>query len=493
MTAAGTPRERPHDSRVAGAVALAALLMGFVVVAWSLPIDDFWLSIASGRIIRQGADPFHAIPLSWLPTVPGALNPQWGAEIILGAPGSLGWALTVNAALIAVGLLMTLLRVARRGPPAAVAIALFATLAVLAVHLLARTQSFSVALFPVALLLVERAASRWWLPGVVGVVFAAWANLHGAFVAGQIAAACVFLGAIWAWRAQPTAATRRRLVILGGAVVAALLGSVLNPAGPTILAYAYGQGASDLVRAISVEWQPSWPWEPVAALFWVYAAALLAGRIIRRGGAPSGDLALAVVFGILAAGSLRQIPWFVLATAPMLAADVAALLSSRPHLARVVGAVPPRLRGARLGATLLVLVAIGLAIQPLRPVGPEALARLTPDEPADVLVPRLSAELGPRGSGRILNEQTWGGYLSWRFDGRLAIAMDGRIEIRSRATWSDYFGLMAGDGDPARLLARDGVDWALVSTARATLVEKLLAAGWTRLAQTPQGVLLRRR
>src|SRR5688572_11136783 len=99
---------------VASLVAIVALAMGFVVAAFSLPIDDFWLSIASGRAIAAGADPTRAVEFSWMTVLPGALNPQWGAQLLLGAHGSLMLALVVNALLISAALALTWIRTASR-------------------------------------------------------------------------------------------------------------------------------------------------------------------------------------------------------------------------------------------------------------------------------------------------------------------------------------------------------------------------------------------
>ncbi len=69
---------------IASLVAIVAIGMGFVMAALSLPIDDFWLTIASGRAIAAGADLTRAVDFSWTAQVPDALNPQWGAQILMG-------------------------------------------------------------------------------------------------------------------------------------------------------------------------------------------------------------------------------------------------------------------------------------------------------------------------------------------------------------------------------------------------------------------------
>lgn len=478
-----------RPSRVAALVSIAAILIAALGVAFSLPIDDFWLSIASGRAILHGADPRAAIPFSWMPTLPGALNPQWGAQVLLAAVDNLGWALFVNAALIAIGLGLTVERMRGRGRPEAVAVASLLALTVLSVHLLARPQSFSIALLPAALLLLERFAARWWLPMAFGVLVAVWANLHGAFVLAQLAALTAVLGAGYdRWRRR--GGTRDRCVAVSTAtLIAAAVAPLLNPVGPALLGYAYGQGTSDVVRAISVEWQPAWPWEPVGALFWIFAILLVLGRLVRGGSVWSGELLLSLVLGGLAASGIRFIPFFVLGTAPLLVSDVERFLATRPVVRRALGEVPAVLRG-RASVGVGAIAAVCLALQPIRPILPASIARLTPDEPATSAA-RLEA-LAPGSRARILNEQVWGGFLVWDLGDRVSTAMDGRIEIRSRETWQRYFDLMAGRGDPVAELARSHVDWALLFPDRKMLMDKLLAEGWTVTLRSDEGVLLHR-
>ena len=487
---ASTGRAARRPSRVSALTALAAMLVAFVVVAFSLPIDDFWLSVASGRAIMHGASITQAVPLTWLPTLPNALNPQWGSQVALAAVDNLGWALAVNAALLALGLGITLERMRGRGSATAVAVAALVGLAVLAVHLLARAQSFSIALFPLSLLVLERLRGRWWLPPLFGLLVALWANLHGAFVVGQLAAACWFAGAAWSWAQERGSLERRRdALIYGAALALSLVGPILNPAGTQLLAYAYGQGTSELIRAISVEWQPSWPWEPVGLLFWLLAAAVVVGRLVRRGGAPMSDILLLITTGALAASAIRHIPWFVLSAAPVLAGDIDRLLERSSRLRRGLGEVPALLRTGAALRVLLIGAVVAVALQPLRPLLPAAIARLTPDAPV-ALADALRAKVEPGEPARVLNEQVWGGYLAWDLKGSVEPAMDGRIEIRSEQTWRDYFSLMAGQDSTVDRLRAAQVTWAALFTTRTSLVAELSAAGWHEVARAGDGVLL---
>jgi hypothetical protein len=480
------PMKPTGPGLVATATAWAALVLGLVLAALSLPIDDFWLSLASAHRIANGADLARAIDLTWIPTIPGAINPQWGAQLLLGAPGSAWGALAINGALIGAGLVLTLVRARRRAGPAAASIAMLLMMGALAPHLLARAQSFSIALLPLALLLLERRPAARWLPVAYGILMVAWANLHGAFVIGQMAAAAYFVAELIR-RSRRAAQVQPGL--LGTTLLVALVAPLANPAGLVLLAYAYGQPGLDVVRSISVEWQPAWPWVPVAAIFWAYLALIVAGRMARRGAIGLGQGLLATALGLFAVYSLRQIPWFLLATTPLLAADIEALLAARPRVA--VGEVGGPLGGARAWALPAAAFVAVVLLQPMRVVLPEAIGRVTLNEPVaigDVLVERLRA-----GSHeRLLNEQVWGGYLAYRLGDRVETAMDGRLEIRSRETWVTYFALMHGDDDPAAELSASAVNWAALAPDRATLISKLGAAGWTVELRTADQVLLHR-
>ncbi|HET6381267.1 MAG TPA: hypothetical protein VFH63_09620 [candidate division Zixibacteria bacterium] len=476
---------RAQRTLVATATAWAAGAMGLAVAAFSLPIDDFWLSLASARAIQEGARPDRAIDLTWTPMLPDALNPQWGAQLILGAPGSTWGALAINGLLIGAGLLLTAVRTRLTASAAATGAAMFLAVAVVAPHLLARAQSFSIALLPLALLLLERAGRAPWLPLAYGALVAVWANLHGAFVIGQAAAVAWLAGSIWealrhgGWRATAVPAAT---------ALAAAVAPILNPVGLDLLAYAYAQPGLEVVRAISVEWQPSWPWIPVATLFWAYLGLVVAGRILRRGGAEPWQLLLAAFLAVLAIGSIRHIPWFVLAAGPMLARDVDALLQARPRLAASVGSVRPTRAAVQLALAALLMV----AVQPVRTALPQNVGRVTPDAPV-ALAERLAHELAGDSlqPARVLNEQVWGGYLDYRLGDQIETAMDGRLEIRSAETWSRYFSLLQGQDHPAERLAAEGVEWVAVRPERSALIGELRRSGWSVVFEDEGSMLLR--
>jgi hypothetical protein len=69
-------------------------------------------------------------------------------------------------------------------------------------------------------------------------------------------------------------------------------------------------------------------------------------------------------------------------------------------------------------------------------------------------------------------------------------SMDGRLEIRSRDTWAEYFALMQGRSDPAGALAVRNVTWALIGTDRGALRGALDEAGWQVVDEDEYAVLM---
>jgi hypothetical protein len=455
----------------------SAIVVVAAVVAWSLPIDDFWLTLASGRAIASGADLSVAMPFSWTPEVLAARNPQWGAQVLLGAHGSLELALAINGILLFAGVGVTAVRAMDRANVVSTAAALLIVMTGLAPHLLARAQSFSIALFPISLLLLDRCSTRRWLPLAYGAIILVWANLHGAFVVGQLAALTWLIAA----------AIQRRQVLLplltlGAAIVAPLA----NPIGLDLLVYAYGQPAVDVVRAISTEWQPSWPWLPLAIPFWVVLAIFVVGRMSGRVVVPLPEMLLLIALAILGASGIRHIPWFLLAVTPVVASDLDGIVRRSPRLARALGEATEK-RGSP-GWVLPFMIVGVVGFQLLRPSLPDGVGRLTPDEPV-AAVDALADGVEP--GDRLLNEQEWGGYVAYRLWPEVETAMDGRLEIRTIDTWAAYFDLMQGQGDPDAELRAAGVEWAVLGSDRRELQAALVEAGWEVIHDDEYAMVLR--
>lgn len=468
---------------VARAVAILAAALALVAVAWSPPLDDFWLTLASGRAILGGADPGRALPFTHTAMQPGAINPQWGAQVVLAAPGSLEIALALSAAFVFAGLLVTYVRGLARASLVASTVALLLALAVLGPHLVPRAQSFSILLLPIALLLLELAGRRWWLPLAYGLLVVAWANLHGAFILAPLVAGLWLLG-----RLVSGGRLRDELPVLV-TVALAVVAPLLNPAGATLYAYALGQAGNPAVRALATEWQPAWPWTGFGAALWLFAIGLLLGQPWRRWPDRASELLVLAALLVLGATAVRSIPWFVLAATPLFAEQIDAALRRWVPLRRALGPIPlSRAIALDLAASVAL---VGILFQLVRPGLPAPIARLTPTMPV-ALVDHLEANLPLANREPLFNSQAWGGYLAYRLGDRAATYLDGRIETPTAETWNRYLAIANGANDAIELLSASDVDWAFVETWQTGLRQRLLDAGWEEMADAPVGWLLRR-
>ena len=89
----------------------------------------------------------------------------------------------------------------------------------------------------------------------------------------------------------------------------------------------------------------------------------------------------------------------------------------------------------------------------------------------------------PPGSGRLINEYSWGGYLAWRLQGRYQVLLDGNTAIFPAELWRVSFA--GSDAERARLLHganADAICASLASTRdrriyfRPDLIERAAAA-----------------
>jgi len=489
-TAAEQARDLIRNWHERGWTQFLALLLGVVSVALSAPLDDFWLSIASGRELLAGADLGRALPFTHTPMVEGAINPQWGAQLLFAISDSAALAVAVQVALVASGLLLIYWRALTRTSVMGAALAMLVALAVLKPFLIPRVQALSLLFFPVALLLIERRGQGRWLPIAYGALMLIWANVHGAFVLGQGLPLAFLIGPLVnGLRARKLQSHVRENWPLLITAVIALLVPLINPVGPALYSYAYGQAANKIVLQLATEWDPAWPWTEFGAPYWAFGLLVVAGRPWRHPHR-SGELFLLVATFIMGVMAVRSLPWFVLTSTALLAEQICRWLGPPGSMSRAAGNVPAT-GGSALAIPIVIAVAAVL-LQPLRPLLPDSIGRLTPIMPV-ALVDELERQLPDKSSREpIFNYQGWGGYIAYRLGSRVATFVDGRIETPTIATWDTYLGLIHAKPGFIGSLAGVGIKWVIVGH-NTPLQTTLESSGWRVALATPEGVLMERR
>ena len=182
------------------------------------------------------------------------------------------------------------------------------------------------------------------------------------------------------------------------------------------------------------------------------------------------DMVLVLCFLPLAAGSVRMVAWWLLATAPLATLLLVRLLPvvQKPENKPTAGAA--------LTCAALVLLAVfsvpGLqACNPLLAFRPKDRV----EDDLDAVLQRVSAHPG---TGRIFTRFEWGDYFTWAADQRFTVFMDGRIEIFPDQVWKEYESITRGQ-DWQHLLDTYHVDAMVLDSdyhARTGLLEKVKAS-----------------
>jgi hypothetical protein len=324
-----------------------------------------------------------------------------------------------------------------------------------------RPAIFTFMLFPVVLdlLYAARAGSRRALVFIPPLILL-WANLHGGYLIG-IALLVAFL---------VEALIRRRTDVVPLALTL-VAGVALSFVDPETFGVAGAAGhAFAPPRFISEEAPPD-VLEPSGFIFALFVLATI-GVALFDGGAPL-DAILLIPLLWLALSAQRQLAFFVFAATPFVAAGAARLRARvRPR------AVPLRPLPPAAAAVLAVLIwagALGSAIG-------------VPTAPDEHAYPAGAVAALKTGTGTLLNEYDWGGYLIYRVPER-KVFVDGRLFPFYPAVLRDYRDAVELRPDWKDVLAKYDVREVLLMPAK-PLVVALREDGWTVRAEGPNFVLL---
>jgi hypothetical protein len=420
--------------------ALLALLLCATAPALLAPHrlsdPDTLSNLAVGRAIAEDSRIPARDPFTFSAAEHRFTTPEWLADLgwyRLHALGGEPALVAAKLVLLALAWSLAFLLAIRRGARPAGAAALLVWVALASpLRLTERNDLHACWLFPLALLLLEPARSRW-RPLLLLPLGALWANLHSSFVLGWIAIASAALDP-----PRDGAAPRRSLLLL--LAVQPLLGMV-SPFG----IHNYDQLLDHLrhlpfYRAAIVEWgAPSRP------LLLVFGGLVIAGALSflpacnrrQRGGM------LLLAAGTLLGLGARRFPAIAgLMLAPTIAANLGRWLVARR---------PVRFPLERIALAVALLLAVALALR----VHLEPLQPLDQRPPAAIACRIARATPG----ARILAPFDAGPFLIWEgWAAGLRVYADPRNSLGGDAL-RDYLALLA---DPIRFEREVEIDLVLV-------------------------------
>jgi hypothetical protein len=328
----------------------------------------------------------------------------------------------------------------------------------------------------------ERTRAAW----LVVPLAALLVNVHLYAIILPAWVAALLAGALWEWRRAPVEnrpeakrRTARYAVLFVGTALACLATPMLKGAMRSIAFY---QAVDPMVAGTVVkEYLPFYAGVPgmiSAVLVILVVVFVLARREELRAGEVFwllGSLVLLLRMG-------RFSPVFAMAAAPMLAATM-------PHLADAV------LGRGLTRVALMVVIGTGLYRVWEEFPGPsmpldrwlERNGASMPGYPAHAA--RYVDQMVPRRTGRMINEYSWGGYLSWRLGPKFQVLLDGRTNLYPPEFWQKTY-LSKKPDEISAFLASLDADVAVLPTGASRFQPALEALGWKIALLDPRATVL---
>ena len=426
--------------------------------------DTYW-HLASGQwMLDHHALLKNDVFSSTVPGQPYSVG-EWlgevGLALAFGAGQWVGLAI-LRAVLVAIAAFF-LARLARRGGAPLVAALLVVTwaLVVSKTRWTDRPAIFTFVLFPVVLDLLysARAGSRRALIAIPPLILL-WANLHGGYAIG--------IALVLAFAIEALSSRRPDVGPFALALLASVALSFLDPE-----TFGVGNAAGHALappRFISEEAPPD-ILEPSGLVFAAFVLATLGVALVGGGGLL--ELLLLVPLLWLALSAQRHLVFFVFAATPFVAAGAA----------RAYARLRPRTRPLR---ALPAPAASALAL--LLCAGALASALGAPSAPDERAYPTGAIEALHTGSGTLLNEYDWGGYLIFRAPER-KVFVDGRLFPFYPTVLREYRDAVELRSNWKEVLAKYDVREVLLMPSKALAVA-LREDGWRVRASGDNFVLL---
>jgi len=394
----------------------------FAMAARNVLDPDVWWHLKTGEWIAQHHAVPHSDPFSYTRAGQPWVAHEWLSELaIYGIFRSTGYAglILFFAAVISAAFVPLYLR-CKTDAVMAGAVTLWGALATTIVWGV-RPQIFSFLLLSLWLLILERSEKKpelllWTLP-----ITLVWVNLHAGFILGPAFLALFIAGEFGEFMEShfSGAAAGARLRRLSVTLLANLVLASFNPNGSAIFRYVIETMRSIPMQRYITEWaSPDFHNANYRAFFFLILATFAA--LAFSGKKPRLRDLLVLLAGVAAAlSSVRMIPLFVLAAAPLVARAMTEWFPSGRHR------TAPAREGSRLlhGVVLFILATFAtvhtfLVIQHQ----PQAEAAVFPV----AAVAYLQQHPPP---GPIFNYYSWGGYLIFKAYPQIRVFIDGRADV----------------------------------------------------------------
>jgi len=446
----------------------AVAVVALTVLTIRLDPFDFWWHLAAGRTFAERG-PWAAVSANAF-TQPTAtfFGQAWLAELLMvglfraGGPVLL---IVVQAVLLSgvFGALLALMVRRAQGRVRASALLLIALVPAAAHNWGIRPQAYALLPFLVVLWTLTAYRLRWstrlW-PLAVAMLF--WTNLHGSFVLGVVLMGIVVVvEGVRSFFGREGALSQPEWSRLAGHATLASLSTLLNPHGARIYGYTLGYAKLIASSDLCTEWVSPSPKTALGATFFLLMIGVFAILARARQKPDPTDLVMLFAFLWPALTAVRNILWFELVAAPVVAHAVRSLLPAEEG---------PTERSPAGAVLALVLASAVLGLLPLRAARSEGLDPYTDNTPVAAVehLRRMPPERRPL---RLFHNEAVGSYLLWAAPEQ-QVFIDPRFELYPQSQWNDLVRLDHG-AEPNAVLRRYGVDGVLLLNAQTELATHL--------------------
>jgi hypothetical protein len=412
------------------------------------------------------------------------LNQNWLAQLALYGMwefGGLTGLTVLNALLFGSGFAILLRICTRRsGNVRTAAMASIATLLPAIFNTSIRPQSFSWLLMAVVLLVLESSQERPRLLLALPLLFALWANLHGAFAVGLGFLALETVSAALDARKGRVAPRRSRQLLIASAVSG--IAVLINPWGWSVYRYVLDIGGDPTIRNSIQEWQPPALNDVAGALFFASVAIVVGGLALSRERLGPRDL-LRITFGAgLGLLAIRNGLWWTFAAAPALS-SVLAPVSKKLDSS---GDRPSFMNGVFAVAALCLVLLVSPWLRSSSPLIPDRFrSPITNDTPIGAARFLSEHEL----DGNMLNTQAYGSFLEFTVPEHKTF-VDSRIEMFPDGLWRKYTTLMSADPGWRAIVDERDIGFAVLARKpHVPLAEALASADWERVFRDADSVI----
>lgn len=301
-----------------------------------------------------------------------------------------------------------------------------------------------------------------------------WVNLHGAFIVGYFLIGAHLIGALVDRFRSPSAPATHFSNHLILVLLATILASFVNPAGPggVLQPFTHLLGDAYIFDFTREFTSPDFH----NLFFWPFLAMILISVLLAFRWNTT-TLLLTVSWTGMALYAFRNIPLYALVVTPILADAITAWTSDRRSLVperssrwREYSDIESHLLGGSLAVVVLAVIAFSMARSPGSSF--EFSPEVFPIEAVQATVE------SPPGD-RVFNQFIWGGYLVYCCQPEIPIFIDGRTDHYGPEFLSEYDQTIRGLPAWRDVFEAYAIDWVIISPNTGLAQVLIEASDWT--------------